>query len=147
MTRARAADKGHGNGRPLSKPYAWRGGKDSEAPAATLRRAAALMRERAAAATPGPWQHMCLGSEACMVLRTNGTPRDRGRGRVARFGQKEWKADHADADHVMGMHPGVALAVADWLDETAGHADSGCQCPRVQHALSVARAYLGGDDQ
>lgn len=84
----------------------------SETPAETIRRAAALMRERAEAATEGPWAHMCLGSEGCLVLRASGTVRERGHGRVARFGQKDWQADHADAEFVAGMHPLVALAVA-----------------------------------
>lgn len=92
-------------------------------PAEVIRRAAALMRERAEKATPGPWQHMCLGSEGCLVLRKSGTLRERGRGRVARFGQKEWKADHADAEFVAGMSPVVALALAEWLDGEAKLAD------------------------
>lgn len=115
-----------------------------ESPADEIRRAAALMRERAENATSGPWQHMCLGSEGCLVLRKSGTVRDRGRGRVARFGQKEWKADHADAGFVAGMSPLVALAVAEWLDmeahmcEVRGNSLEG----HTFHALKVARAYL-----
>ena len=61
-------------------------------PAEALRLAAALMRESAGKATPGPWDHMCLGSEGCLVLRKHGTIRERGQGRVARFGQKDWQA-------------------------------------------------------
>lgn len=81
-----------------------------------LRRTARLLRERAGAATSGPWAHMCLGSEGCLVHRAHGTIRERGRGRVARFGQKEWMADHADAEYVKGMHPGVGLALAELLE-------------------------------
>ena len=117
----------------------------AETSAQELREAAKLIRERAQAATPGPWQHMCLGSEGCLVLRANGTVRERDH-RVARFGQKEWKADHADADYVTGMHPGVALKVADLLDKLAwmGELDPdmlgrvGCD-----EAIAVARAFLG----
>lgn len=117
-----------------------------ETSAQELREAAKLIRERAQAATPGPWQHMCLGSEGCLVLRANGTVRERGHGRVARFGQKEWKADHADADYVAGMHPGVALKVADLLGKIAwmGELDpdilsrAGCD-----EAIAIARAFLG----
>ena len=124
-------------------------------PADEIRRTASLMRERAEAATQGPWQHTCLGSEGCLVLRKSGTIRDRGRGRVARFGQKEWKADHADAEYVAGMHPLVALAVADWLGERARDAGSAVLSgdrwsfggsddpPGIEAALKVARAYLG----
>ncbi len=133
-------------------------------PAEELRTAAKLMRERAQASTPGPWKEMCLGSEGCQVLRANGTVRERGRGRVARFGQKEWKADHADAEYVAGMHPGVALAVADWLEQTAEsvsraiprpsglcHACGGMLaedcCCGWDEALRVARAYLGTEGE
>lgn len=42
----------------------------------------------------------------------------------------------AHADHVALWHPGVALAVAGWLDAEARY-------PRTHHALSVARAVLG----
>lgn len=112
-----------------------------ETTAQELREAAKLIREQAEAATKGPWQHMCLGSEGCLVLRASGTVRDRGRGRVARFGQKEWKADHADADFVAGMHPGVALALADWLDNMAGRSEA---TPDDWYfAIMTARAYLG----
>lgn len=110
-------------------------------PAEELRLAAKLMRERAGTATLGPWQHMCLGSEGCLVLRTSGTLRERGHGRVARFGHKEWKADHADAEYVASMHPSVALAVADWLD--AEEAVIGGFREPDPLALAVARACLG----
>src|ERR1039458_3824529 len=92
------------------------------APATHLRAAAGILRERSSAATPGLWQHMCLGSEGCLVLRKHGTIRERGRGRVARFGHKDWQADHADAAFVAAMNPVVALAVADWLDNEAVNA-------------------------
>ena len=95
-----------------------------ETPAETIRRAAVMLRERADVATPGPWSHMCLGSEGCLVLRKHGTIRERGRGRVARFGQKDWQSDHADAEFVAAMHPGVAVALADWLDREAALIDA-----------------------
>lgn len=112
-------------------------------PAALLRRAASLMRERAGAATAGSWQHMCLGSEGCLVLRQTGTIRERGRGRVARFGQKEWPADHADAEYVASMHPLVGVAVAKWLDEVAADSHASLDAWVENAALAVARAYLG----
>ena len=121
----------------------------TETPAAQLRAAAARLRELANGATPGPWKHMCLGSEGCVVHRDSGTIRERGpsRGTVARFGWKEWKADHADAVFVAGMDPLVALAVADWLDaaaETAEYTEvQGAHIHPESHALKVARAYLG----
>ena len=112
----------------------------TESLADEIRRAASLMRERAEKATPGPWQHMCLGSEGCLVLRESGAVRERGRGRVARFGQKEWKADHADAEFVAAMSPPVALLVADWLLAAVnGEPVSG-------FPLKVARAVTPGQE-
>lgn len=90
-------------------------------PSAYLRQAATTLREHASAATPGLWQHMCLGSEGCQVLRRHGTIRERGKGRVARFGQKDWKADHADAEYVATMAPPVAEALAAWLEVKAAN--------------------------
>lgn len=118
-----------------------------DSPAEAMRLAASLLRERATAATPGPWDHMCLGSEGCLVLRKHGTIRERGHGRVARFGQKEWQADHSDAAFVAAMNPAVALALADWLDFEAvnapGVGEVYLKGGRVAYALAVARAYLG----
>lgn len=88
-------------------------------PSAYLRQAAAALRGHASAATPGLWQHMCLGSDGCLVLRRNGTVRDRGRGRVAKFWLKDWQADHADAAYVAMMAPPVAEALAAWLEVKA----------------------------
>ena len=56
-----------------------------------LRHAAKLLREVSEGATPGPWKHMCLASEGCLVLRDFGTIRERGKGRVARFGRRSGK--------------------------------------------------------
>lgn len=125
----------------------------TQAPPAELRRAASLMRERAQAATPGPWRHMCMGSDGCLVIRDSGTIRERGHGRVAKFGQKEWKPDHFDADFVSSWSPPVALAVADWLEDTArqadenltldtpecGHADAPCGCGPMVPAWACDR--------
>lgn len=109
-------------------------------PAEIIRLAAERLRNAAAKATPGPWDHMCLGSEGCLVLRAHGTIRERGKGRVARFGQKDWQADHADAEFVTSMSPLVASALADWLDAAAQAWDEGMEW---DEALIVARAYLG----
>jgi hypothetical protein len=95
----------------------------SRSPAADLRLAAEGLRKDAAAATPGPWKHMCLGSEGCLVIRDHATIRERGRGRIARFGSKDWKADHADAEYVASMDPVVGAALADWLEDVARDAD------------------------
>ena len=92
----------------------------TDTPAAQLRDAAALLRKRVSAASPGRWSQMCLGSEGCQVLN-DGHLRERKH--VARFGRKEWKADHADAEYVASMDPAVGAALADWLEDVATEAD------------------------
>jgi hypothetical protein len=101
------------------------------------------MRERAEAATPGPWfanpggyvelDEFLEGEDFNGVADT-------------------WnRSDGNNAAHIASWHPAVALAVADWLDEVAARAES-----KVKHggndaavwsherdALAVARAYLG----
>jgi hypothetical protein len=107
-----------------------------------LRTAATRLRQISGAATPGLWQHMCMGSEGCLVLRRHGTIRERGRGRVARFGCKDWHADHADAEYVATMAPPVAEALAAWLEVKAAN-------PRDHdygYALTVAGAINAATD-
>lgn len=113
-----------------------------ESPPEAMRLAASLLREGAAKATPGPWEHMCLGSEGCLVLRPHTTIRERHHGRVAQFGCKDWQADHADAVYVAMMAPPVAAALADWLDAAAQAWDEGMEWPG---ALNVTRAFFGGE--
>ncbi|MFF0822508.1 hypothetical protein ACFYUR_19265 [Micromonospora haikouensis] len=115
-----------------------------------LREAARMIRERAAAATPGPWQatdNLCIDAPAGY------------RGRVvASVGAHEggWPST-ADAQHIASWNPIVALAVADWLDAEANLHDSAAQAgdevpegwslrilsSTLQQAVTVARAYLG----
>lgn len=127
-----------------------------ESPEVVVRRAAELMRERAAAATPGPW----LGvngkfndGEWPCVITAQGDPKDSqtwllgaGNGGVNR---------EADVTYVGSMHPLVALAVADLLEEVARQYDAppcdspGGACSRCDRrddfndALRLAWAYLG----
>lgn len=97
--------------------------------AAVLREAAALMRERAEAATPGPWTY----EDA-----PNGFP------------PMVDKPHLSDAEHIASWHPAVALAVADWLDAQADyhetlqqHGARGLRADgQVPNAFTVARAYL-----
>jgi hypothetical protein len=120
-----------------------------ESPAELMRRAAALMWQRAEAASPGPWHQMCMGSEGCSVIN-DGKLRDRKH--VSFSGRKEWKADHADAEHIAGMHPLVALPVAKWLHDEGeralgldGWEDSDAYPLMLEgfaHPLAVAHAYL-----
>lgn len=162
-------------------------------PDETLRAAAKLMRERAAAATPGPWErpldtrHKNLviaalpeGEQGQWIDGCIPAEWSHHKGVTGRYaGQRErvgvvsadvWsvggfmrKRSGRDLDYVASMHPGVALAVADWLDAEAAraqtlisprllcrqcggyledeNADSLCRC--WDAALDVARAYLG----
>jgi hypothetical protein len=116
-----------------------------------LRRAAGLMRERAEAATPGPWRDFTYGDR--MMHYVDAGPNTNLVASGA-FGE------NADAAHIASWHPAVALAVADWLEEAADHLDvdlsdesldicptarEGAECSVVGRAVTVARAYLGAD--
>lgn len=110
-----------------------------------LRRAAALMRERAEAATPGPWLNRRGPGEHVLVV--NGVV------------NVETANPREDRRHIASWHPAIALAVADWLDLSASDAWAwGPMCPcgdvcddcddnsweqHARKALAVARAYLG----
>jgi hypothetical protein len=48
------------------------------------------------------------------------------------------------APYIAAMHPGVALAVADWLESAAEDAE---QIGPDPHAVAVARAINGGEQQ
>lgn len=83
----------------------------------TLRRAAALIRARAQAATPGPWRSE-PGARTLPGERP--WPSDYV---AAAGGPRRFKANsEADAAHIAGWDPPVALTVADWLEaEAAAH--------------------------
>jgi hypothetical protein len=100
--------------------------------AEALRRAAALMRERAEAAeaslTPDWWEAHALD----WLTGASGVP--------------------SLAAHIASWHPAVALAVADWLDEAAALIAAAFNPeglvehrPDLRAALAAARAYLGED--
>lgn len=81
--------------------------------AAELRQAAETLRERAGAATPGPWFVDEVGdfgdkSAVMEIVRWRGLTNN------AHFDE-----DRPTADYVATMHPGVGLALADWLDRAA----------------------------
>jgi hypothetical protein len=106
-----------------------------------LRRAAAKLREHTKAALPGPWEAIESSPEEAPGV---------------------WLARHADvgvdvdrdgdARYIALMHPPVALALADWLDETANHITefaavaglvrAGDLTEVDNAALAVARAIL-----
>jgi hypothetical protein len=123
----------------------------------TLRETAALMRSRAKAATDGGhgWRptgevSMCevwaprdaANHDAFMVAST-----------LTRLNPNPSAQAQADAEHIAGMDPLVALAFANWLDTAADWRDANPEDaaeaaadpdPEIgDPALAVAHAYLG----
>ena len=105
--------------------------------AETLRRAAALMRERAEAATPGLWVAAVVRGRP-IVFDTADLPEP------VVF-DEEFTV--GNAEHIASWHPAVALAVADWLEAAARdeEADVVTAGRGDDYPLAVARAYLGED--
>ena len=110
-----------------------------------LREAAKALRERAEAATGDEWEHFPDG----LVWRTDDVPGDP----TCAAAQVE------DAAYIATMHPGVGLALADWLDDVAagwvwdedgegGVWDDGMPMALSQsldwHAARIADLILGG---
>jgi len=123
----------------------------TEAPAALLRRAASLMRERAGKATDGPWRYFPdrhwrrPGSSEWEESVFVGPPGKQAIS-VARTGDSDDPQSMTDAAFIASWHPGVALAVADWLEAYAERFATwaGPHIPEeLGLALAVARAYLG----
>ena len=107
----------------------------SETPAETIRRAAALVRERAEGCEPRRWHWAALGEKRYPQRVTS----DGNAGLIA-----ECYIDPAhrpyEAEHIASWSPLPALAVAEWLDAAAQAWDEGVEW---DEALAVARAYLG----
>jgi hypothetical protein len=118
--------------------------------AETLRRAAAQMRHRAEAATPGPWRF--TDSEAAYDVWNGGMVVVSADGDPIANCEDEWyepdpgePAPINDATHIASWHPAVALAVADWLEEAAEDRTYELMPESTYDAaLAVANAYLGG---
>ena len=120
----------------------------TDTPADTIRRAATLMRERAAAASPGPWH---IGNAIDPTKPCN----------LHTFPAVQPVADNVgwlDAEHIAGLHPAVALVAADQYDAIGAemaywnaHEDDYGRVlqtlvgprPEWTAALAAARAYLG----
>jgi hypothetical protein len=113
-----------------------------------LRRAAATLRERAGAATPGPWQHSdanegTMHHPGWMVTNDafHNPPADE---------DAPWLAVElhtgveADAAYIATVDPAVGLALADWLDGISNAERHEVNGADLHHALAVARAILGG---
>jgi hypothetical protein len=109
---------------------------------ARIREAAELMRQRAAVATPGPWrvegesieagrydEVLKPGPVSCMAYCFGGSS------------TLEGDRIEVDLAHIAGMHPAVALAVADWLVYEACKAAFGWN-GQSDMALAVANTYL-----
>lgn len=100
-----------------------------------LRRAAALMRERAQAVTSGAWRPVRVISDHT----------------VAAITLNESIEDN-DGEHIAGWSPAVAITVADWLDRMVNEVEEAVSqgqpawiVSTFDTALAVARAYLGED--
>lgn len=110
---------------------------DPEPPADTIRRAADLMRTRAAAATRGPWLSMDGGDR---LVHDPGHDLD-----PPEYVVDEPMSSAANAEHIAGMDPLVAVAMANVLEQLARSIDE-CDfygTPASALALELARTYLG----
>lgn len=116
--------------------------------AGLLRRAAALMRERADAAIPPPWLAEGVGGIR-MDGQRDGYQVMSPPNRIARCQYGNWNG-RENAEHIASWHPAVALAVADWLDNEAlvwdrvgPSAGVAATAPAYALPVAVASAYLG----
>jgi len=150
-------------------------------PADTLRTAATRLREAATAATDGPWSWNRWHSStcptncddpACFLLLVGSLygmvgSADVDRPEVFAVERSVQDGGEADAAYIALMHPGVGLALADWLDdaakgqlateEAAAHTWANSDDAEArdrwiagmtdQKALAVARALLGEEQQ
>lgn len=94
-----------------------------------LREAACVMRQRAQAATSGPWE---TGGDGLVWPPRMGDPLSA-------------STETEDAEHIASWHPAVAMAVADWIDAEADAREVlVSSVVRNSFADEVARAYLRG---
>jgi hypothetical protein len=99
-----------------------------------LRRAAAKLREHAQAATPGPW-HIGRAVDPMEPCNVHTFPGGRG---VA--DEMDW----LDAEYIALIHPPVALALADLIEEGLSYAamSKPARYPIYVKAVAAARAIL-----
>jgi hypothetical protein len=126
-------------------------------PTAELREAASLLREAASHATDGPWRphdtHLDHGGHTATVMTDR--PDLNASYLIAwvpTMSHEPWDETRnawRNAGWMALMHPGVGLALADWLDAhaqiltTAAQADPDSSLAR--HAVAVARQILGAE--
>lgn len=122
-----------------------------------LKRAAKVLRVYAEAATPGPWSHVDNADPAGQPLSKEGVPSTfMGCGSVITLGEGVEGGDIAapngdlyprsgyspgdDMAYIALMHPPVALALADWLeDEFDQTPDAADDWPSVVLARAILR--------
>src|SRR5262245_30580428 len=97
-----------------------------------LRRAATRLREHAQAATPGPWDNLDDGDRLVHLDDNDGFEHV----------IDEPISNAANAAYVALMHPPVALALADLLDEIADFNGAGPGRSAGPTLLALARAVL-----
>ena len=131
-----------------------------ETPTQTIRRAAALMRERALAATPSPWRnhdgYVRDGGYVATVLAGEGNE-TRPVAWIPSFSNQPGDLDRQawpDAIYIAAMHPSVAVLIADMWDEIANvtafeERVSGMTSLSsiAARALTAARAWLGDTEE
>lgn len=103
-----------------------------------LRQAAETLRARAIDATPGPWEsgERCIWGLTLSPNRTDEVVVD-GPGGEGGVTSTE------DADYIATMHPGVGLALADWLSHYAAVLDAQHPIAFADDAIAVARFING----
>ena len=117
--------------------------------AARLREAAKVLRERAEAATPGPWQAVAgawgLPSDGPDHMRVLQPPHHNASDALARLEYDRQGGD--DAAYIATVHPLVGLALADWLDAEADEQRWGRTRDFDAEGISarIADLILGGE--
>lgn len=111
-------------------------------PEEIIRRAAALMRERAQAVQhfTSPWR--TAGPDEDDQWRVMYATDHPAAGLIATTADY---GTYCVPDHIASWHPLVALAVARWLESLKGieWKETGPAAEELTHALAIARAYLG----
>ncbi|MFC8447600.1 hypothetical protein [Kitasatospora sp. NPDC057223] len=107
-------------------------------PAETLTAAAAKLRATATAdyVQPGPW----IVHQANGFLRVDNDRDTTREAWTVKSGADLAEEARGTAEYIALMHPGVGLALADWLDSAAVGAEL---IGPDRHALAVARLLLG----
>jgi len=109
--------------------------------AAELRQAATLLRERAEGATTGDGATLSrewVSDLTYMSRRYEVYARDEGTVIAANL-------DRWSSDYIATMHPGVGLALADWLEVHARNLDGGLMIESgASPAVQLARLINGG---